>query len=319
MRSTPPRATRSRSRPGSSSTSHTMSDAIKYMIREGYEDDPGIQPRDVFCNNDSLIGDVHNADVQTIVPIHVDDRLVGWVAGVTHVIEIGASTPGSLPLGPISRFEDGIDIPARKIGANDRLFRDHVQAAARGTRLPKYWTLDERTRLAGCLLARRAGRGSDRRHRRRHLSAVLLGADRGRPAVVPVRRLHDDGARPLPGSGVLGDDARRRAADARPRSGRLAHARPGGAAGDARRQARARPRRGVGVGLPLGQLHHGGDAGRALGSADPDPARERQDQRRGLLRARHQLSAGELVKSPEPPSLDRRRRGASSSRASPGF
>jgi len=133
---------------------HTMSDAIKYMIREGYEDDPGINPGDVFCNNDSLIGDVHNADVQTIVPIHVDGRLVGWVAGVTHVIEIGASTPGSLPLGPISRFEDGIDIPARKIGAEDKLFKDHVLAAARGTRLPKYWTLDERTRLAGCLLAR---------------------------------------------------------------------------------------------------------------------------------------------------------------------
>jgi N-methylhydantoinase B/acetone carboxylase alpha subunit len=134
---------------------HTMSDAIKYMIREDYESNPGIRPGDVFCNNDSLIGDVHNADVQTIVPIHVGDRLVGWVAGVTHVIEIGASTPGSLPLGPISRFEDGIDIPARKVGANDELFRDHVQAAARGTRMPKYWTLDERTRLAGCLLARR--------------------------------------------------------------------------------------------------------------------------------------------------------------------
>ena len=133
---------------------HTMSDAIKYMIREGYEDDPGIEPGDVFCNNDSLIGDVHNADVQTIVPIHVGERIIGWIAGVTHVIEIGASTPGGLPLGPISRFEDGIDIPARKIGANDRLFKDHVQAAARGTRLPKYWTLDERTRLAGCLLAR---------------------------------------------------------------------------------------------------------------------------------------------------------------------
>lgn len=133
---------------------HTMSEAIKYMIRQGYEDDPGINPGDVFCNNDSLIGDVHNADVQTIVPIHVDGRLVGWVAGVTHVIEIGASTPGSLPLGPISRFEDGIDIPARKVGANDKLFKDHVQAAARGTRLPRYWTLDERTRLAGCLLAR---------------------------------------------------------------------------------------------------------------------------------------------------------------------
>jgi N-methylhydantoinase B/acetone carboxylase alpha subunit len=133
---------------------HTMSDVIKYMIREGFEDDPGIRPGDVFCNNDSLIGDVHNADVQTIVPIFVGEELVGWVAGVTHVIEIGASTPGSLPLGPISRFEDGIDIPCRKIGAGDRLFRDHVLGVAKGTRMPNYWTLDERTRLSGCLLAR---------------------------------------------------------------------------------------------------------------------------------------------------------------------
>jgi len=133
---------------------HTMSDVIKYMIREGFETDPGINPGDVFCNNDSLIGDVHNADVQTIVPIFVDGEIAGWVAGVTHVIEIGASTPGSLPLGPISRFEDGIDIPCRKVGANDKLFRDHVLGAARGTRMPNYWALDERTRLAGCLLAR---------------------------------------------------------------------------------------------------------------------------------------------------------------------
>lgn len=133
---------------------HTMSDVIKYMIREGFETDPGIEAGDVFCNNDSMIGDVHNADVQTIVPIFVAGEIAGWVAGVTHVIEIGASTPGSLPLGPISRFEDGVDIPCRKVGANDKLFRDHVLGAARGTRMPNYWALDERTRLAGCLLAR---------------------------------------------------------------------------------------------------------------------------------------------------------------------
>lgn len=133
---------------------HTMSDVIKYMIREGYEDDPGIRPGDIFCNNDSMIGDVHNADVQTIIPVFWEGELVGWVAGVTHVIEIGASTPGSLPLGPISRFEDGIDIPCRKVGANDHLFRDHVLGTTKGTRMPHFWTLDERTRLAGCLLAR---------------------------------------------------------------------------------------------------------------------------------------------------------------------
>src|SRR4051794_1850916 len=56
---------------------HTMSDVIKYMIREGYEDDPGIEPGDIFCNNDSMIGDVHNADVQTIVPVHWEGEIVG--------------------------------------------------------------------------------------------------------------------------------------------------------------------------------------------------------------------------------------------------
>src|SRR6058998_3712294 len=85
---------------------HTMSDAIKYMIRQGYEGDPGIAPGDIFTNNDAMIGDVHNADVQTIVPIFWEGELIGWAAGVTHEIDIGAKTPGSVPIGPISRFED---------------------------------------------------------------------------------------------------------------------------------------------------------------------------------------------------------------------
>jgi len=38
---------------------HTMSDAIKYMIRQGYEDNPGIAPGDIFTNNDAMVGDVH--------------------------------------------------------------------------------------------------------------------------------------------------------------------------------------------------------------------------------------------------------------------
>src|SRR5437588_3180074 len=135
---------------------HTMSDAIKYMIREGYEDDPGVAHGDIFTNNDAMIGDVHNADVQTIVPIFWEGELVGWAAGVTHEIDIGAKTPGSVPIGPISRFEDGIDLPAKKIGSNDEIWHDHVLAGLKGTRTPMYWTLDERTRLAGCHMIREA-------------------------------------------------------------------------------------------------------------------------------------------------------------------
>src|SRR5258708_17068608 len=61
---------------------HTASDAIKYMIRAGYEDDPGIRPGDIFCNNDASIGDLHNPDVLTIMPIFWEEELIGWAAGV---------------------------------------------------------------------------------------------------------------------------------------------------------------------------------------------------------------------------------------------
>ncbi len=69
-----------------------------------------------------MIGDVHNADVQTIVPIFWEERARRLGGGVTHEIDIGAKTPGGVPVGPITRYEDGIDLPARKIGADDRLF-----------------------------------------------------------------------------------------------------------------------------------------------------------------------------------------------------
>ena len=77
-----------------------MSDAIKYMLRQGYEANPGIAPGDIFANNDAMIGDVHNADVQTIIPIFFEGELVGWAGGVTHEIDIGAKTPGGVPVGP---------------------------------------------------------------------------------------------------------------------------------------------------------------------------------------------------------------------------
>src|SRR6266567_1439156 len=86
---------------------HTMSDAIKYMVRHRWEDNPKIRPGDIFANDDPTIGDVHNADVQTFVPIFWEDELIAWAGGVTHVLDIGATTPGGVPVGPTNRLEDG--------------------------------------------------------------------------------------------------------------------------------------------------------------------------------------------------------------------
>lgn len=133
---------------------HTMSAAIKYMIRSRYEENPGISHGDIFVNNDPAISNVHCADVQTMVPIFHRGELLGWAAGVTHEVDVGAKTPGSNAVGPINRFEDGIDIPAMKVGTNDELHRDYVERCKRMTRTPLYWTLDEKTRIAGCHMIR---------------------------------------------------------------------------------------------------------------------------------------------------------------------
>src|SRR5450759_613261 len=63
---------------------HTMSEAIKFMVRNGWEDNPEIRPGDIFANNQPTIGDVHNADVQTFVPIFDPEEreLIAWAGGV---------------------------------------------------------------------------------------------------------------------------------------------------------------------------------------------------------------------------------------------
>jgi N-methylhydantoinase B/oxoprolinase/acetone carboxylase alpha subunit/acetone carboxylase gamma subunit len=135
---------------------HTMSDALKYMVRNGWEDNPRIEPGDIFANNDPVIGDVHNADVQTFVPIFWEGELVAWAGGVTHVLDIGAKTPGGVPFGPITRLDDGLDLPCMKIGSDDELAAWHLKRCELQTRAPMYYLLDEKTRLAGCHLIREA-------------------------------------------------------------------------------------------------------------------------------------------------------------------
>jgi N-methylhydantoinase B/acetone carboxylase alpha subunit len=72
------------------------------------------------------------------------------------VLDIGASTPGGVPVGPTNRLDDGIDLPCMKIGQNDEIARWHLERCAKQTRAPMYYLLDERTRLAGCHMIREA-------------------------------------------------------------------------------------------------------------------------------------------------------------------
>ncbi len=133
---------------------HTISDAIKYMIRNNYEDNPGIQPGFVFSNNNSMIGDVHTADVHTIIPIFWEEELIGWAAGVTHEIDVGGISPGSMCYGHADRYGDGLLISAELVGTDDTFHEDYLLRCRESVRAEMYWILDEKTRLTGCQLVR---------------------------------------------------------------------------------------------------------------------------------------------------------------------
>lgn len=135
---------------------HTMSEALKFFVRGDWEQNPGIRPGDIFANNSPTIGNVHPADVQTLVPIFHEGELVAWAGGVTHVVDIGASTPGGVPVGPTYIFEDGIDLHGDRIGEDDQLSAGHLERIKRMSRAPMYYLLDEKTRLAGCHMIRDA-------------------------------------------------------------------------------------------------------------------------------------------------------------------
>jgi N-methylhydantoinase B/oxoprolinase/acetone carboxylase alpha subunit len=135
---------------------HTMSNAIKYMIRKNYEQAPGVADGDMFVNTDVQVGNVHTPDVQTIIPIFWKKELIGWAAGVTQELDIGAITGGAAPVGPTNTFEDGLSFPCLKMGENDTIRPDYQAFCEKSVRTPMYWKLDERTRVAGCHLIRSA-------------------------------------------------------------------------------------------------------------------------------------------------------------------
>ena len=135
---------------------HTLSEFIKFVIREGYEEDPRIRPGDIFENNESWAGGVHTPDVQTITPIFHVGELVGWVGSVTHELETGTVEGAGVVLMQAERFGEGLHVSAEKVGENDDYRRDYLVRLRMNLRHPDWWILDGKSKLAGMIMVREA-------------------------------------------------------------------------------------------------------------------------------------------------------------------
>jgi 5-oxoprolinase (ATP-hydrolysing) len=66
---------------------------------------------DVVITNHPAYGGSHLPDVTLVAPVHLDGRLLGYVACRAHHAEIGGIRPGSVPPDASSLIEEGVVIP----------------------------------------------------------------------------------------------------------------------------------------------------------------------------------------------------------------
>ncbi|MBI2800673.1 MAG: hydantoinase B/oxoprolinase family protein [Gammaproteobacteria bacterium] len=135
---------------------HTLSEFIKFMIRNGYEDDPKIRPGDIFENNEAWAGGVHTPDVMTCIPVFHGDELIAWIGAVTHELESGTyEGPGMSVFAP-DRYGEGLHISAEKVGEDDHFRKDYLLRLKMNLRNSNWWSLDDKSKLSGCLMVREA-------------------------------------------------------------------------------------------------------------------------------------------------------------------
>jgi 5-oxoprolinase (ATP-hydrolysing) len=70
-----------------------------------------LNPGDVVVTNHPAYGGSHLPDVTLVAPVHLGDRLLGYVACRAHHAEIGGIRPGSVPPDAKSLAEEGVVIP----------------------------------------------------------------------------------------------------------------------------------------------------------------------------------------------------------------
>ncbi len=92
-------------------------------------------PGDQVIVNDPFLGGTHLPDVTVIAPLFVADRLLGFVANRAHHADIGAETPGSMPISR-SLEEEGLVIPPTHLVRSGKLVEAELERIVGSTRNP---------------------------------------------------------------------------------------------------------------------------------------------------------------------------------------
>lgn len=120
----------------------SMAYAMKSIVQ-----DVSWQSGDMLILNDPYLGGTHLPDVTLIAPLFVENHLLGFVANRAHHADIGADSPGSMP---ISRqlSEEGMVIGPQKILEKGQMQQTLVARLMGGLRNPEDSMADFRAQIS---------------------------------------------------------------------------------------------------------------------------------------------------------------------------
>ena len=96
-----------------------------------------LKPGDSIMVNDSFIGAGHFPDVYQIMPVFVDDRLVGYVCCSAHQMDMGGAAPGSQKVhGVTESFQEGLRILPVRFVREGRIDDDIMRILLGNVRVP---------------------------------------------------------------------------------------------------------------------------------------------------------------------------------------
>ncbi|UGS34404.1 hydantoinase B/oxoprolinase family protein [Capillimicrobium parvum] len=96
------------------------------------------QPGDVVIHNHPYYGSSHQPDVGLVVPVFVEDRLVGFSVTTAHHLDLGALSPGSCGIVDAGdTFAEGLHLNAVKVQEGGRRVESAWRIIADNTRVPR--------------------------------------------------------------------------------------------------------------------------------------------------------------------------------------
>ena len=113
-----------------------MPTCVKHALT--YFPPDSLKPGDSILLNDSFLGSGHFPDTFQIMPVFIDERLIGFVACSAHQVDMGGAAPGSQKVhGVTESFQEGLRILPVRLVRKGQIDEDILRIILGNVRMPE--------------------------------------------------------------------------------------------------------------------------------------------------------------------------------------